>query len=52
MALCRVALANYFAGALLMPYEPFLEAARAVRYDIELLAHRFGVELRAGLPTA
>jgi predicted transcriptional regulator/transcriptional regulator with XRE-family HTH domain len=40
-ALCRVALANYFAGAVLMPYSPFLEAARAVRYDVELLQHRF-----------
>jgi predicted transcriptional regulator/transcriptional regulator with XRE-family HTH domain len=41
-ALARVALANYFAAALLMPYQPFLDAARAERYDIELLAHRFG----------
>jgi len=41
-ALARVALANYFAAALLMPYQPFREAARAERYDIELLAHRFG----------
>jgi predicted transcriptional regulator/transcriptional regulator with XRE-family HTH domain len=41
-ALARVALANYFAAALLMPYQPFFEAARAERYDIELLAHRFG----------
>ena len=40
-ALARVTLANYFAGAVLMPYAPFLEAARAVRYDIELLGHRF-----------
>ena len=40
-ALCRVALASYFAGAMLMPYEPFLEAAEALRYDIELLGHRF-----------
>jgi predicted transcriptional regulator/DNA-binding XRE family transcriptional regulator len=40
-ALCRVALANYFASAVLMPYEPFLSAARAERYDIELLGHRF-----------
>lgn len=37
----RVALANYFAGAVLMPYTPFLEAARAMRYDIEMLGHRF-----------
>ncbi len=41
--LARVALANYFAGAVLMPYGPFLEAARAERYDIELLGHRFRV---------
>jgi predicted transcriptional regulator/transcriptional regulator with XRE-family HTH domain len=40
-ALARVALANYFAGAVLMPYAPFLEAARGERYDIELLGHRF-----------
>jgi len=40
-ALARVALANYFAGAVLMPYEPFLDAARAERYDIDLLGHRF-----------
>ena len=40
-ALCRIALANYFAGALLMPYVPFYESARALRYDIELLGHRF-----------
>jgi predicted transcriptional regulator/transcriptional regulator with XRE-family HTH domain len=40
-ALCRVALANYFASALLMPYDAFLRAAKAERYDIELLGHRF-----------
>lgn len=39
--LARVALANYFAGAVLMPYVPFFEAARAMRYDLELLGHRF-----------
>jgi len=39
--LSRVALANYFAGAVLMPYDAFLSAARSVRYDIELLGHRF-----------
>jgi hypothetical protein len=41
-ALARVSLANYFAAALLMPYQPFLETARAERHDIELLAHRYG----------
>ncbi len=41
--LARVALANYFAGAVLMPYGPFLEAARAERYDVEVLCNRFRV---------
>lgn len=41
-SLARVSLANYFAGALLMPYRIFLEAAREVRYDIERLQTRFG----------
>lgn len=40
-ALCRVALANYFAGAVLMPYAPFIEAAREERYDIDVLGRRF-----------
>lgn len=40
-ALARVALANYFAGAVLMPYESFLDAARAERYDVEILMRRF-----------
>ncbi len=39
----RVALASYFAGAMLMPYAAFLEAAESLRYDIELLGHRFRV---------
>jgi predicted transcriptional regulator len=39
--LARVTLANYFAGALLMPYGPFLEVARSVKYDVEVLEHRF-----------
>jgi predicted transcriptional regulator/transcriptional regulator with XRE-family HTH domain len=41
--LARVALANYFAGAVVMPYGPFLAAAKGERYDIELLGHRFRV---------
>jgi predicted transcriptional regulator len=40
-ALCRVALANYFAAAVMMPYTSFLDAATTLRYDIELLGHRF-----------
>ena len=42
-AMARRALAAYFAGALLMPYEDFAEAARTLRYDVERLQQRFGV---------
>ena len=41
-ALCRVALANYFAGALLMPYSSFLDDARELKYDIERLCGLYG----------
>jgi predicted transcriptional regulator/DNA-binding XRE family transcriptional regulator len=41
-ALARVALAGYFAGAVMMPYATFLEAAERDRYDVELLEQRFG----------
>ena len=40
-ALARVSLANYYAGALLMPYQRFLDAARSERYDVEVLGNRF-----------
>lgn len=39
--LARNALASYFAGALLMPYEPFLKACKETRYDIERIQRRF-----------
>src|ERR1043165_430483 len=39
--LCRVALANYFAAALLMPYGEFLRFCEETRYDIDLLQHQF-----------
>ena len=42
-ALARIGLANYFAGAVLLPYGAFLQAAEALRYDIDLLGQRFGV---------
>lgn len=41
--LLSVGLANYAAGALLMPYGRFREAARDVRHDIDRLRQRFGV---------
>ena len=47
IAQARVGLSNYFAGALVMPYMRFLRAAEASSYDIELLAHQFGVGFEA-----
>jgi predicted transcriptional regulator/transcriptional regulator with XRE-family HTH domain len=41
--LLEVGLANYGAGALMMPYAAFRNAARAVRHDIDRLARQFGV---------
>ncbi|MGO4706756.1 short-chain fatty acyl-CoA regulator family protein [Microvirga sp. 2MCAF38] len=40
--LLRVSFANYFAGALMMPYGKFHTAAEALGYDVEVLAARFG----------
>nr|WP_194215940.1 short-chain fatty acyl-CoA regulator family protein [Kordiimonas pumila] len=40
--LVRMSLANYFAGALLMPYRRFLSDAKALKYDIEHLGRRYG----------
>lgn len=42
-ALAKVALANYFAGAVIMPYGPFVQAAKDERYDIDVLGRRFRV---------
>ena len=42
-AIARGALSSYGAGALLMDYERFHQDAVRFRYDIELLAHRYGV---------
>src|SRR5690606_33919931 len=42
-SLARGGRADYFAGALLLPYEAFLSAAERFRYDIELLCEHFGV---------
>jgi len=39
----RIGLANYFAGAFLLPYREFHRAAEELRYDIDLLGRRFGV---------
>ena len=40
---CKVELANYFAVAVLMPYDAYLEEALACKYDFAHLSLRFGV---------
>lgn len=40
---CRVELANYFAAAVLMPYDAFLNEALTSKYDFTHLSLRFGV---------
>ena len=44
-AIAQVGLANYFAGAALMPYRQFLQAAAELRHDLEALARRFGASI-------
>src|SRR4029079_13274406 len=34
---------NYFAAAVVMPYQMFRDAAKKVRYDVDILRNRFGV---------
>lgn len=45
--LLRVHLANYFAGALLLPYDEFFREAQATRYDVERLADLFEMSYEA-----
>lgn len=40
--LAKRALANYGAGAIIMPYADFRSAAESLRYDLEALGRRFG----------
>src|SRR5215467_2219915 len=39
--LYRITLANYFAAAVMMPYQPFHSAAETLNYDVHVLAQRF-----------
>ncbi len=43
--IAKIGLANYFAGAALMPYSRFLEAAEASRHDLEQLSSQFGASI-------
>ncbi len=44
-AIAKLGLANYFAGAALLPYAQFLAAAHETRHDLERLADRFGASI-------
>ncbi len=43
--IAKIGLANYFAGAALMPYVAFLEAASETRHDLEKMAGLFGASI-------
>src|SRR4051812_30245357 len=45
--LIKIHLANYFAGALLLPYEDFITEVERTRYDIELLSNLFEMSYEA-----
>jgi predicted transcriptional regulator/DNA-binding XRE family transcriptional regulator len=44
-SIAKIGLANYFAGAALLPYARFLDAARETRHDLERLADMFGASI-------
>ncbi|PTE22890.1 Cro/Cl family transcriptional regulator [Cereibacter changlensis JA139] len=43
--IAKIGLANYFAGAALLPYRPFQQAALETRHDLERLADIFGASI-------
>ncbi|MCX7559108.1 short-chain fatty acyl-CoA regulator family protein [Sulfitobacter sp. F26204] len=43
--IAKIGLANYFAGAALMPYSRFHAAAQDCRHDLELLSSQFGASI-------
>lgn len=43
--IAKIGLANYFAGAAMMPYGAFLDAAQRTRHDLEILATQFGASI-------
>jgi predicted transcriptional regulator len=45
--LVKIHLANYFAGALLLPYDDFFREVNKTRYDIELLSDLFEMSYEA-----
>lgn len=45
-AICKIGLANYFAGATILPYKKFLNYSRQARYDLQIIARHFGTSLQ------
>lgn len=43
--IAKIGLANYFAGAAMMPYRRFLRAAQDCRHDLERLSNIFGASI-------
>ena len=43
--IAKIGLANYFAGAALLPYRAFQARAQACRHDLEVLAQHFGASI-------
>ena len=43
--IARIGLANYFAGAALLPYTEFLATAQEARHDLERLAEHYGASI-------
>ncbi|NNK15641.1 MAG: DUF2083 domain-containing protein, partial [Sulfitobacter sp.] len=43
--IAKIGLANYFAGAALLPYKRFHQAAQDCRHDLEVLSSRFGASI-------
>ena len=41
-SIAKIGLANYFAGALCLPYSRFMEVAQETRHDLDRLRHHFG----------
>jgi hypothetical protein len=47
LKLIKVHLANYYAGAMLMPYDAFFDEAQRTRYDVDRLAEMFEMNYEA-----
>ena len=41
ITLLNISLINYFAAALIMPYDDFLNSAKKYKYDVEILMHHY-----------